>query len=104
MPAVTIADPTKLPRIPRAEGDAPARPASAIHNAPRALEGEGFEVRRAFAEMDLRFADPFLMLDHMGAVEYAPGEAKGGGGPSASRVRDGDLHARRGARASRFER
>ena len=77
MPAVTIADPTKLPRIPRAEGDAPARPASALHNAPRALEGEGFEVRRAFAEMDLRFADPFLMLDHMGAVEYAPGEAKG---------------------------
>ena len=41
------------------------------------LEGEGFEVRRAFAEMDLRLADPFLMLDQMGAVEYAPGEAKG---------------------------
>jgi redox-sensitive bicupin YhaK (pirin superfamily) len=27
--------------------------------------------------MDLALADPFLLLDHMGAVEYAPGEAKG---------------------------
>jgi hypothetical protein len=41
------------------------------------LEGEGFRVRRAFAGIDLRHADPFLLLDHMGAVEYAPGEAKG---------------------------
>jgi hypothetical protein len=77
MPAVTIADPTKLPRIPRSDGATPARGVAAIHDAPRMLEGEGFEVRRAFAEMDLRLADPFLMLDHMGAVEYAPGEAKG---------------------------
>ena len=77
MPAVTIADPTKLPRLPRPAATSPARPADAIYDAPRALEGEGFEVRRAFAEMDLRLADPFLMLDHMGAVEYAPGEAKG---------------------------
>lgn len=77
MPAVSVQDPTKLPRIPRSEGDAPARAAAAIYDAPRGLEGEGFEVRRAFAEMDLRLADPFLLLDHMGAVEYAPGEAKG---------------------------
>ncbi len=77
MPAVSVQDPTQLPRIPRSEGDAPARPAEAIFDAPRGLEGEGFEVRRAFAEMDLRLADPFLLLDHMGAVEYAPGEAKG---------------------------
>jgi redox-sensitive bicupin YhaK (pirin superfamily) len=34
-------------------------------------------VRRATAGIDLTAADPFLMLDHMGAVEYAPGEAKG---------------------------
>jgi hypothetical protein len=27
--------------------------------------------------MDLSLADPFLLLDHMGAVEYGPGEAKG---------------------------
>jgi hypothetical protein len=77
MPAVSVQDPTKLPRIARSEGDSPARAAEAIYDAPRGLEGEGFEVRRAFAEMDLRLADPFLLLDHMGAVEYAPGEAKG---------------------------
>jgi len=77
MPAVSVQDPTTLPRIPRSEDGHPARTARAIYDAPRALEGEGFEVRRAFAEMDLRLADPFLLLDHMGAVEYAPGEAKG---------------------------
>ena len=42
----------------------------------RTLEGEGFEVRRPFPSMS-SLADPFLLLDHMGAVEYAPGEAKG---------------------------
>ncbi len=44
---------------------------------PATLEGEGFQVRRPTAALDLRMVDPFLMLDHMGAVEYAPGEAKG---------------------------
>ena len=34
-------------------------------------------VRRPFPGVDLSLADPFLLLDHMGAVEYAPGEAKG---------------------------
>jgi redox-sensitive bicupin YhaK (pirin superfamily) len=43
----------------------------------RTLEGEGFEVRRPFPGVDLSLADPFLLLDHIGAVEYAPGEAKG---------------------------
>jgi hypothetical protein len=53
------------------------RPVVGVADAPRFLEGEGFEVRRAFAGIDFRYADPFLLLDHMGAVEYAPGEAKG---------------------------
>jgi redox-sensitive bicupin YhaK (pirin superfamily) len=48
-----------------------------VVDAPTFLEGEGFQVRRAFAGIDLAAADPFLLLDHMGAVEYAPGEAKG---------------------------
>ena len=48
-----------------------------VADAPSFLEGEGFKVRRATAGIDLSWADPFLMLDHMGAVEYAPGEAKG---------------------------
>jgi redox-sensitive bicupin YhaK (pirin superfamily) len=34
-------------------------------------------VRRAFPNADFRDSDPFLLLDHLGAVEYAPGEAKG---------------------------
>jgi len=41
------------------------------------LEGAGFEVRKAFTGVDHRLVDPFLLLDHMGAVEYAPDEAKG---------------------------
>jgi redox-sensitive bicupin YhaK (pirin superfamily) len=45
--------------------------------APTQLEGEGFQVRRPFPGFDLGIADPFLLLDHIGAVEYAPGEAKG---------------------------
>lgn len=32
---------------------------------------------RPFPGVDLSLADPFLLLDHMGAVEYAPGEARG---------------------------
>jgi redox-sensitive bicupin YhaK (pirin superfamily) len=76
MPAVTPADPLALPRVARPVDGVP-RDAVAVVDAPRFLEGEGFEVRRAFAGIDLRLADPFLLLDHMGAVEYAPGEAKG---------------------------
>jgi hypothetical protein len=34
-------------------------------------------VRRPFPGADVSLADPFLLLDQMGAVEYAPGEAKG---------------------------
>ena len=45
--------------------------------APHGLEGEGFPVRRAFAGVDLADLDPFVHLDEMGEVEYAPGEPKG---------------------------
>jgi redox-sensitive bicupin YhaK (pirin superfamily) len=34
-------------------------------------------VRRAFAGVDLRALDPFIHMDQMGEVEYAPGEPKG---------------------------
>jgi redox-sensitive bicupin YhaK (pirin superfamily) len=76
MPALTPADTTILPRVDPAEGE-PARPVLDVVDAPSFLEGEGFKVRRATAGINLSLADPFLMLDHMGAVEYAPGEAKG---------------------------
>ncbi len=76
MPAITPADATVLRRLDPAE-DAVTRPVPEIADAPSFLEGEGFKVRRATAGLDLSWADPFLLLDHMGAVEYAPGEAKG---------------------------
>lgn len=40
-------------------------------------EGAGFPVRRPFPTEELPFLDPFLMLDQVGPVELAPGEAKG---------------------------
>src|SRR4051795_5864140 len=76
MPAITPADATVLQRVDPAEA-APTRSVAEIVDAPSFLEGEGFKVRRATAGLDLSWADPFLLLDHMGAVEYAPGEAKG---------------------------
>jgi redox-sensitive bicupin YhaK (pirin superfamily) len=53
------------------------RPVRSVTNAPRGFEGEGFPVRRAFAGVDLGDLDPFVHLDQMGEVEYAPGEPKG---------------------------
>lgn len=77
MPAVTADTLTlpRLPRLPAAETD--WRRVARVVTARRSLEGEGFEVRRPFPGIDLSLADPFLLLDHMGEVEYAPGEAKG---------------------------
>ena len=78
MPAVQVDDISALPRIAPADGEkASERRVVTVVNAPRMLEGAGFEVRRAFNGVDLTLVDPFLLLDHMGAVEYAPGEAKG---------------------------
>jgi redox-sensitive bicupin YhaK (pirin superfamily) len=41
------------------------------------LEGEGFLVRRPFPQASFSEFDPFLLLDEMGPMELAPGEAKG---------------------------
>lgn len=76
MPAVS-ADPMRLPRLPALAFDTRFRPLLAVVPSLRTLEGEGFQVRRPFPGVDLSLADPFLLLDHIGAVEYAPGEAKG---------------------------
>jgi redox-sensitive bicupin YhaK (pirin superfamily) len=48
-----------------------------VTTAPKGFEGEGFPVRRAFAGVDLADLDPFVHLDQMGEVDYAPGEPKG---------------------------
>ncbi|QYJ04305.1 pirin family protein [Nocardioides panacisoli] len=77
MPAITVDDLTVLPRISAPGlGDQP-RPVKQVSTAPQGYEGEGFPVRRAFAGLDLRDLDPFIMMDQMGEVEYAPGEPKG---------------------------
>ncbi|AUW94614.1 pirin [Sulfobacillus thermotolerans] len=68
-----------LPRL--REPDAALRDKNVVvvSHAPRQLEGAGFPVRRPFPSQAISWtmSDPFLLLDHMGAVEYAPGEAKG---------------------------
>ena len=77
MPAVTVEDITTLARIPAPGPHALERSVSSVTSAPSGHEGEGFPVRRAFAGVDLRALDPFVHLDQMGEVEYAPGEPKG---------------------------
>ena len=78
MPAITVDDITVLPRIPEPDpAIARQRPVRSITNAPSGFEGEGFPVRRAFHGVDLADLDPFVHLDQMGEVEYAPGEPKG---------------------------
>lgn len=75
MAAVT-ADITTVPAVAPVPGSRP-RPVRSITTAPRGVEGEGFPVRRAFAGVDLAALDPFIHMDQMGEIEYAPGEPKG---------------------------
>jgi redox-sensitive bicupin YhaK (pirin superfamily) len=77
MPAVTVDDLTVLPRIKAPGLGDTVRPVVSVTTAPQGYEGEGFPVRRAFAGVDLALLDPFIHLDQMGEVEYAPGEPKG---------------------------
>ncbi len=76
MPAVTR-DTLTLPRIEPPGPEAAERRVRSVTVAPSALEGEGFPVRRAFRGVDLADLDPFVHMDQMGEVEYAPGEPKG---------------------------
>ena len=77
MPAVTVSDLTVLERLAAPGLGDTVRPVRQVVTAPQGYEGEGFPVRRAFAGVDLRDLDPFVHLDQMGEVEYAPGEPKG---------------------------
>jgi hypothetical protein len=77
MPAVTVDDLTTLGRAPAVAPEARRRPVRSVTVAPSGFEGEGFPVRRAFAGVDLTDLDPFIHMDQMGEVEYAPGEPKG---------------------------
>jgi quercetin 2,3-dioxygenase len=50
--------------------------AQLVHATPQ-LEGEGMIVTRPFPTARLDHLDPFLLLDRIGPVTHAPGEAKG---------------------------
>jgi quercetin 2,3-dioxygenase len=41
------------------------------------MEGDGMDVMRPFPAGTLRYIDPFLLLDRLGPVTFAPGAAKG---------------------------
>jgi redox-sensitive bicupin YhaK (pirin superfamily) len=78
MPAITADNPLALPRLPQLDDSLTvSRTVASITSAPSALEGEGFPVRRAFAGVSKTELDPFVHMDQMGEVEYAPGEPKG---------------------------
>lgn len=75
MPAVT-ADTMTLPRVVVSPGLRERRVRS-ITTAPQGHEGEGFPVRRAFYGVSLAELDPFIHMDQMGEINYAPYEPKG---------------------------
>ena len=53
------------------------RSIAGIVNSIETLEGGGFLVHRPFPKAAFSEFDPFLLLDEMGPMEVAPGEAKG---------------------------
>src|SRR3954447_5442985 len=78
MPAITVPDVLALPKLAAPNpAETVLRPVQSVTTAPSGYEGEGFPVRRGFAGVSLADLDPFVHLDQMGEVEYAPGEAKG---------------------------
>jgi len=60
-----------------AETTESVREVSRVTTAHRQSEGGGFIVRRPFPVAEIDSVDPFLLLDEMGPVDYAPGEAVG---------------------------
>ncbi|MEU2254040.1 pirin family protein [Nocardia xishanensis] len=77
MPAIAVDNILVLPRLPRPDETMRERPVRQVVTAQKQREGAGFEVTRPFPSMDLRTADPFILLDQMGPVTYEPHEAKG---------------------------
>ena len=75
MPAVTVTDLSTLPHVEAPSGA--ARPVDAVTAAPSGFEGNGFPVRRAFAGVPTERLDPFIHMDQMGEIDYAPGTPKG---------------------------
>lgn len=79
MPAVT-ADTLTLPRVGLSLATQTSlrdRPVTRVSVALAGFEGEGFPVRRAFYGATRDEVDPFIMMDQMGEVNYAPFEPRG---------------------------
>jgi redox-sensitive bicupin YhaK (pirin superfamily) len=53
------------------------RTVAGVVNSLETLEGGGFLVRRPFPKASFSDFDPFLLLDEMGPMQVAPGDAKG---------------------------
>ncbi len=53
------------------------RSVSQVFTAPRAQDGDGVDLRRAFPGNAMMDLDPFLLLDQMGPMDSAPGKARG---------------------------
>src|SRR3954453_20417088 len=77
MPAATVDNVLALPKLSGAGPSSVVRPVRLVTTAPTGYEGDGFPVRRAFAGVPMAALDPFIHMDQMGEVEYAPGEPKG---------------------------
>jgi len=48
-----------------------------VFTAPRAQDGDGVDLRRAFPGSQIMDLDPFLLLDQMGPTVFAAGDARG---------------------------
>ncbi|MBH74425.1 MAG: pirin [Dehalococcoidia bacterium] len=77
MPTVDIDNIKVLPYVSSVNPHAVSRCVVKKVDAVSGFEGEGFPVNRAFARLSTAETDPFIMMDEMGAVEYAPGEPRG---------------------------
>ncbi len=53
------------------------RPVQRVVVSQRKLEGAGFPVRRPFPTATMRNFDPFVLVDEMGPIDWAPGKALG---------------------------
>jgi hypothetical protein len=95
MPTISVDDPSSLPRV--GDADGALRPVVSVTSAIRQLEGAGFPVWRGFHGLGFSDIDPFLLLDEIGPLTWAPGTAKGApwhphrGFETVTYVLDGDV-------------
>lgn len=64
-------------KLKREQEGSQTRSVAGVVNSIETLEGGSFLVRRPFPQASFSEFDPFLLLDEMGPMEVAPGEAKG---------------------------